>query len=110
MELINEPTQTHMKPFEWNDESVAVFARLVLTVSHGKPARELGSEEWRFDLEQYKRQRISTKIDMFKTDYMKEDKSAREQLDLFAKQLQEGMMASFDRKIKEYKLQHGITD
>lgn len=110
LEFINEPTQTHMKQFEWNDESAQIFARLVLSVYKTKGPEELGPQAWKFDLDAYKRRGLTKKMEMFKADYVKQKTDPREQLDMFAQNLQAGMMASFDRQIREYKLQHGITD
>lgn len=110
LELMNEPTHTHMKQFEWNDESAEIFARLVLAVYKTKGPELLGSHAWKFDLDAYKRRGLTKKMEMFKADYMKQKTDPREQLDMFAQNLQADMMASFDRQIREYKLQHGITD
>lgn len=90
-----------MTKFKWTDESVQMFCR-VYTAALGKNHAEL------FDLTKYKGLRFNAKVELFKKDYLKADILKREQLDLFAKQLQDQMQEEFKLRIEEFKEKNGI--
>lgn len=90
-----------MTKFKWTDESVQMFCR-VYTQACGKKDAEL------FDQTKYKGLRFNAKVELFKKDYLKADILKREQLDLFAKQLQEQMQEELKLRIEEFKEKNGI--